>query len=108
LPTGAALRAQAEAAKNKIITLLAGGKIRPITKLGAHLLFDRARGSIAKNPRVVIPEIAAMMMGIAVFIAGAVSWIRLKDRSILVILATIIGFLATLLYALWILDIIRS
>jgi len=44
-----------------------------------------------------IPGICAAISGIAAFFTGAVSIIKFRERSILVILATIIGFIVTLI-----------
>jgi hypothetical protein len=102
---------------------LGGEEIMPRTKLGkwtfglaiaflvvfyAHLKFDRLGGYLSKSPQALISEIGAMITGVAAFIAGLVSLIKYKDRSFLVILATIVGFLATLLYAAWVADFVFS
>ena len=50
------------------------------------------RGSI----ELLAPAIFSGIAGIAAFVTGAVSLFKFKDRSLLVILATIIGFLAFL------------
>jgi hypothetical protein len=44
-----------------------------------------------------IVGICAMIAGIATFVTGAVSLIKFKDRSFVVILATIIGIIAMLI-----------
>jgi hypothetical protein len=49
------------------------------------------------NLYLAIPGICAAISGTAAFFIGLVSIIKVKERSILVILATIIGFLAMLI-----------
>jgi hypothetical protein len=43
--------------------------------------------------------VVAAISAIGTLVSGAVSWLRLKDRSIVVIVATIYGVLATTLLA---------
>jgi hypothetical protein len=50
------------------------------------------------TPLIVIVGICAMVAGIAAFVAGTVSLIKFKDRSFVVILATIFGSLAILIF----------
>jgi ABC-type transport system involved in multi-copper enzyme maturation permease subunit len=49
------------------------------------------------NLYLAIPGICAEISGTAAFFTGAVSMIKSRERSILVILATIIGFIVTLI-----------
>jgi len=49
------------------------------------------------TPLIVIVGTCAMIAGIATFVTGAVSLIKFKDRSFVVILATIIGIIAMLI-----------
>lgn len=49
------------------------------------------------NLYLAIPGICAGISGIAAFFTGAVSIIKFRERSILVILTTIIGFIVTLI-----------
>ena len=49
------------------------------------------------TPLIVIVGICAMIAGIAAFVTGAVSLIKFKDRSFVVMLATIIGIIAMLI-----------
>jgi uncharacterized membrane-anchored protein len=49
------------------------------------------------TPLIRIVGICAMIAGIAAFVTGAVSLIKFKDRSFVVILATIIGIIAMLI-----------
>jgi fluoride ion exporter CrcB/FEX len=49
------------------------------------------------NLYLAIPGICAALSGTAAFFVGLVSIIKVKERSILVILATIIGLLAMLI-----------
>jgi hypothetical protein len=49
------------------------------------------------TPLSLIVGTLTMIAGIAAFIAGAVSLLRFKDRSAVVILAVIIGFIAVLI-----------
>ena len=50
------------------------------------------------TPLIVIVGICAMIAGIAAFVTGTVSLIRFKDRSFVVILATVFGSLAILIF----------
>ena len=50
------------------------------------------------SPELIILGIVALVSGIAAFITGMVSLIKFKDRSFVVILATIIGSLAALIF----------
>ncbi|MBE3045948.1 hypothetical protein IMZ48_26100 [Candidatus Bathyarchaeota archaeon] len=59
--------------------------------LGLKLL-----GILPGTPLIRIVGICAMIAGIATFVTGAVSLIKFKDRSFVVILATIIGIIAML------------
>jgi hypothetical protein len=50
------------------------------------------------GPELNILGIVALVSGIAAFITGIISLIKFKDRSFVVILATVIGSLATLIF----------
>jgi len=63
----------------------------------AVILMGRLLGSPPGSPPVRIAGIGIMITAIATFISGAVSLIKFKDRSFVVVLATILGFLATLM-----------
>lgn len=54
-------------------------------------------GLMPGTPLLRMLGMCAMVTGIATFLTAVVSLIRFKDRSFLVILATIIGSLATLI-----------
>lgn len=49
------------------------------------------------TPLIVTIGLCAMFAGIATFVTAIVSLMRFKDRSLVVILATIFGFLAILM-----------
>ena len=49
------------------------------------------------NPFIVMAGLLAMFAGISAFVTATVSLMKLKDRSLVVILAAIIGFLAFLI-----------
>jgi fluoride ion exporter CrcB/FEX len=49
------------------------------------------------TPLMVIVGICAMITGIATFVTAVVSLVKFKDRSVVVILATIIGIIAMLI-----------
>ena len=49
------------------------------------------------TPLILIVGICAMIAGIAAFVCGVVSLIKFKDRSFVVILATIFGSIAILI-----------
>ena len=50
------------------------------------------------TPLIVIVGICAMVTGIAAFVTGAISLFKFKDRSFVVILATIFGSIAILIF----------
>lgn len=60
------------------------------------------RGSV----EILVPGIFMMIAGIATFVTGAVSLFKFKDRSLLVILATIFGFLAFLIFVMELVEVI--
>ncbi|MCK5055429.1 MAG: hypothetical protein KAT34_02155 [Candidatus Aminicenantes bacterium] len=60
------------------------------------------RGSV----EIIVLGIFMMIAGIATFGTGAVSLFKFKDRSLLVILATIFGFLAFLLFLMELVEFI--
>ena len=49
------------------------------------------------TPLIVMVGTCAMMSGIAAFLTGVVSLIKFKDRSFIVILAVVFGFIAILI-----------
>lgn len=66
-----------------------------------HLLEFR-RGSA----QLLIPAIIAFIAGIGAFVTGLISLLKFKDRSVIVILATIFGFFATLICAMEMVELI--
>ena len=61
------------------------------------ILLLQLAGYKAGSPQLIIVGICASVSGIAAFITGIVSLIKFKDRSFVVILATIIGSMVTLI-----------
>lgn len=53
----------------------------------------RADQTFLDNPVLFIPMLSAGVAGILAFFCGIISIIRYKERSLLVIIATVIGFL---------------
>jgi hypothetical protein len=49
------------------------------------------------DPLTIMVTISMMISGIAAFVTGTISLIKFKDRSFVVIVATILGFIAVLL-----------
>ena len=49
------------------------------------------------DPRLILLATSMMISGIAAFVTGTVSLIRFKDRSPVVILAVVFGFMAVLI-----------
>jgi hypothetical protein len=68
--------------------------------LEAHLL-----GSLPGSLPMRITGTLMMIAAIATFISGAVSLFKLKDRSFVVILATILGFFASLMAIIEVVEI---
>jgi hypothetical protein len=60
-------------------------------------LGQRAGHSIFDNLYLGIPGICMAISGPAAFFTGAISLFKLRDRSFLVMLTTIIGFIVTLI-----------
>jgi len=76
----------------------AGGLLAVLLVFFIALILGRnLAGFQPGTPLIVIVGICAMIAGIATFVTGAVSLIKFKDRSFVVILATIIGIIAMLI-----------
>ncbi len=58
------------------------------------------------TPLILVVGTGMMIAGVAAFIAALVSLIKFKDRSIVVILATIIGLAATLVAVIELLEML--
>lgn len=52
---------------------------------------------LAEAPGRQILGVVTILVTLTTLVTGAVSWLRLKDRSVLVVVATIYGALATVL-----------
>jgi len=75
----------------------AGGSLAVFLVFFIALILGRNLVRIAPGtPPILIVGICAMIAGIAAFVCGVISLIRFKDRSFVVILATIFGFMAIL------------
>ena len=76
--------------------------VLPTTKLGrwssflAVGMFVFAFVGVITNKLDHIPAILAWLCGVAAFVVGIISFIKSKERSILVGLATLLGLLAAL------------
>jgi F0F1-type ATP synthase membrane subunit a len=68
-----------------------------------HLLEFR-RGSA----ELLIPATIAFIAGISAFVTGLISLLKFKDRSVVVILAIIFGFFATLICAMEMVELIGT
>lgn len=76
----------------------AGGLLFVFLVLFAALIYGmNVAGWAPGTPLSVTVGTCAMIAGIAAFITGGVSLIRFKDRSAVVLLAVIIGFMAVLM-----------
>ncbi len=58
------------------------------------------------SAEILVPAIFMMIAGIAAFVTGAISLFKFKDRSFLVILATIFGFFAILIVVMELVEFI--
>ena len=73
----------------------AGGLLAAFLVLFIALILGMKLLRIAPGtPLIIIVGTCAMMAGIAAFVTGAISLFKLKDRSFVVILATILGTVA--------------
>ncbi len=70
------------------------------------LIFVNVLGFRQGSTELRVSGIFTMIAGIATFVSGAVSMFKFKDRSLLVITATVIGFIAFLLLVLELLEVI--
>ena len=72
----------------------------------AVILMGRLLGSPPGSLPLRIAGTGMMITAIATFISGAVSLIKLKDRSFVVVLATIIGFIAALMTIIEVMELV--
>ena len=97
------------------------GEMMPKTRLGkwagvfmalflvfliALILERRLLGSPPGSLPMRITGTCMMIAAIATFISGAVSLIKFKDRSFVVIMATILGFLAALMTIIEVVELV--
>jgi hypothetical protein len=76
----------------------AGGLLAvSVVLLVALILGMKLAGSMPGTPLIITLGICTMISGIAAFVTGVVDLIRFKDRSLVVILAVVFGFFASLL-----------
>ncbi len=71
------------------------------------LIFLNVIGFRRGSVETLVPAIFMMIAGMATFVTGAVSLFKFKDRSLLVILATIFGFIAFLLVVMELVELFR-
>ncbi len=56
------------------------------------------------DPRLILLGISMMVSGMAAFVTGIISIFKLKDRSLIVLLAVIFGFIAVLMVIMEVLE----
>ncbi|MFH1931473.1 MAG: hypothetical protein ABIN18_07805 [Pseudomonadota bacterium] len=66
----------------------------------ALIIFLNVLGFKRGSVELVVPGIFMTISGLATFVTGAISLFKFKDRSLLVIIATIFGFLAFLRFVM--------
>lgn len=66
----------------------------------ALIIFLNVLGFKRGSVELVVPGIFMTIIGLATFVTGAISLFKFKDRSLLVIIATIFGFLAFLRFVM--------
>lgn len=72
----------------------------------AVILWGRLLGSPPGSLPMRIAGTGMMITAIATFISGAVSLIKFKDRSFVVVVATILGFLAALMTIIEVIELV--
>lgn len=83
----------------------AGGLLAVFLLLLIALILGRnLAGLVPGTPLIVILGICTMISGIAAFVIGAVSQVKFKDHSIVVIAATVLGFFAILILIMEVLE----
>ncbi len=75
----------------------AGGFLAGFLVLLLAIILGRNHGIGLGTPQNFILGICAAIAGIAAFVTGMISFFRLKDRTVVVAVATIFGSLATLI-----------
>lgn len=71
-----------------------------LVSLIALIIFLNVLGFKRGSVELVVPGIFMTISGLATFVTGAISLLKFKDRSLLVIIATIFGFLAFLRFVM--------
>ena len=71
-----------------------------LVSLIALMIFLNVLGFKRGSVELVVPGIFMTISGLATFVTGAISLFKFKDRSLLVIIATIFGFLAFLRFVM--------
>lgn len=71
-----------------------------LVSLIALIIFLNVLGFKRGSVELVVPGIFMTISGLAAFVTGAISLFMFKDRSLLVIIATIFGFLAFLRFVM--------
>ena len=71
-----------------------------LVSLIALIIFLNVLGFKRGSVELVVPGIFMTISGLATFVTGAISLFKFKDRSLLVIIATIFGFLAFLRFVM--------
>lgn len=71
-----------------------------VVSLIALMIFLNVLGFKRGSIELVVPGIFMTISGLATFVTGAISLFKFKDRSLLVIIATIFGFLAFLRFVM--------
>jgi drug/metabolite transporter (DMT)-like permease len=75
----------------------AGGFLAGFLVLILTIVLGKNHGIRLGSPQIYILGICAAIAGMAAFVAGALSFFKLKDRSIVVALATVLGAVVTLI-----------
>jgi hypothetical protein len=71
-----------------------------LVSLIALMIFLNVLGFKRGSVELVVPGIFMTISGLATFVTGAISLFKFKDSSLLVIIATIFGFLAFLRFVM--------
>jgi hypothetical protein len=72
------------------------------------ILCMKLAGLAPGTPLIIVLGTCMMFAGMAAFVTAVISQIKFKDHSIVVMAATVIGFIASLLITVEIVEIVRG
>jgi hypothetical protein len=72
------------------------------------ILGMKLAGLAPGTPLIIVLGTCMMLAGMATFVTAVISQIKFKDHSIVVMAATVIGFIASLLITVEVVEIVRG